>query len=97
MSAVSETTFARLCEVEATFHAAARAWFLDGRRRDTATYRAFCEAEAAELDYTGRFWPFAFTPEQSARWSELARAFGPTAAEYEAGFAAEADRERGAA
>lgn len=87
-------TFARLCEIEATYHAAARAWYLDGRRRDGAAYRAFCEAEAVESEYVGRFWPLDLTPEQSERWTQLAADFGPTAAEYDAGWAAEVARSR---
>lgn len=83
------TRFESVCRVAATFHTAARAWYLSGKTRDGHVYRAFCEAEMEYERMMNREYPMALPPEQSARWSELAVAFGPTKAEYDAGWAME--------
>jgi hypothetical protein len=79
--------FESICRTAATFHTAARAWYLAGKTRDGHVYQDFCAAERAYNAMMDREFPMVLPPEQSARWSELAVAFGPTKAECD-----EADR-----
>ena len=78
------TRFERIARIAATYHVAGRSWILTGRAREGHVYRDFCEAEADYNTMMDAEFPMALPPEQSARWSELARAFGPTVAEYHA-------------
>ena len=94
---MNEARFESVCRVAATFHTAARAWYLAGKPRDGHVYRDFCDAERAYEAMMDREFPMALPPEQSARWSELAVAFGPSKAEYDAGWAMESARMASAA
>lgn len=86
------TRFESVCRDAATFHTAARAWYLAGKPRDGHVYRAFCEAETVYNHMMDREFPMALPADQAARWSELAVAFGPSKAEYDAGWAMERER-----
>lgn len=80
---MEHTRFESICRVAATFHTAARAWYLADMTRDGHVYRDFCEAEKNYNVMMDREFPMALPPEQAERWSELAVAFGPTKAEYD--------------
>jgi hypothetical protein len=73
--------FESVCRVAATFHTCARAWYIAGKTHEGAVYRDFCEAEKNYNVMMDREFPMALPPEQAARWSSLAVAFGPTKAE----------------